>query len=103
MSIESARAFYQKFTTDQALRTQLQSAASEKRTAIIQEAGYDFTQEEWDAVIAQVSEAVESGELDESQLEAVAGGVFIPPMSVAAYGMGLPGNLSWPFLDNQAT
>jgi predicted ribosomally synthesized peptide with nif11-like leader len=99
MSVESARAFYQKFTTDEAFRSQLQSVAEQERTTIIQEAGYDFTPEEWNVVIAQVSEAVErSGELDEAELEAVSGGAIIP--SMAAYGLGLPPNLKWPFLKN---
>jgi predicted ribosomally synthesized peptide with nif11-like leader len=97
MSVESARAFYQKFTTDEAFRSQLQNVAEEERTNIIQEAGYNFTPEEWNVVIAQVSEAIErSDELDEGELEAVSGGAFITPI----YGTGLPLDLKWPFLKN---
>lgn len=98
MSIESARAFYQKFTTDETFRSRLQGVAEEERTTFIQEAGYDFTSEEWNVVIDRVSKAVErSDELDEAELEAVSGGGIIPSM-MAAYG--LPPNFDWPFLKN---
>jgi predicted ribosomally synthesized peptide with nif11-like leader len=87
MSLESAKAFYQKFTTDEAFRSQLQSAAEEERTSIIQEAGYDFIPEEWDVVIAEVSEAVERNEeLDEAALEAVSGGGILPNLLVPFIG-----------------
>ena len=93
MSVESAEAFYQRVTTDEAFRTQLQSAASEERTAIIQEAGYDFTPEEWEAATAQILEATEvDRELSDADLESVAGGVSM----VALYG--LPSNLRWPLV-----
>lgn len=96
MSIESAKAFYQRVTTDEAFQTQLQSAASEERTAIIQEAGYDFTPEEWEAATAQVLEAAEiNRELNDAELEAIAGGVSILP-AVTIYGVALPPNLNWP-------
>jgi predicted ribosomally synthesized peptide with nif11-like leader len=98
MSVESARAFYQKFNADEAFRSHLQSVAEEERTIVIQEAGYDFTPEEWNVVIAQVSEAIQRiDELDEAELEAVSGGSIITPIA-AAYGTGLPLNLDWPFL-----
>jgi predicted ribosomally synthesized peptide with nif11-like leader len=91
MSIESASAFYQRVTTDEAFRTQLQSTHSEERTAIIQHAGYDFTPEEWEAATAQILETAEvDRELNEAELESVAGGIQM----VALYG--LPANLRWP-------
>ncbi|KYC40659.1 Nif11-like leader peptide family natural product precursor [Scytonema hofmannii PCC 7110] len=93
MSIESANAFYQRITTDEAFRTQLQNTASEGRTAIIQAAGYDFTPEEWEAATADILEASEANtELNDAQLEAIAGGI----LPVAAYGVILPPNLRWP-------
>lgn len=96
MSIESAKAFYQRVTTDEAFQTQLQSAASEERTVIIQEAGYDFTPEEWETATAQVLEAAEiNRELNDVELEAIAGGVSILPV-VPVYGVALPLNLNWP-------
>lgn len=98
MSIENARNFYQRITTDEAFLNQLQSVASEERTTMIQAAGYNFTTEEWNTVVSQVSAAVErSDELDETELETVAGGAFINPIGVAAYGIALPPDLRWPF------
>lgn len=76
MSIESAKAFYSRMTTDEAFRTQLEQAASkEKRQQIIQAAGYEFTSEEWQAATAQIHESKADSELGEAQLEAVSGGV----------------------------
>jgi predicted ribosomally synthesized peptide with nif11-like leader len=66
MSIESAKAFAERITTDEAFRIQLQKASSGKEhQALVQAAGYNFTQEEWKIVMS---------ELSEQQLEAVAGG-----------------------------
>ncbi len=53
MSIESAQALYSRLTTDEAFRTQLEQAASkEERQQILQAAGYQFNQEEWEVVLA---------------------------------------------------
>jgi predicted ribosomally synthesized peptide with nif11-like leader len=91
MSIESAKAFYQRITTDEAFQTQLQSATNDERTAIIQQAGYDFTPKEWEAATAEVLEATEvDRELNEAELESVAGGIQM----ITIYG--LPPNLRWP-------
>ncbi len=93
MSIESANAFYQRITTDEAFRTQLQNTASEERTAIVQAAGYDFTPEEWEVATSHILETTETDkELNNAELEAIAGGIF----PVAAYGVILPPNLRWP-------
>ncbi len=78
MSIESAKAFAEIMTTDEAFRTQLQQASSDEECqALVQAAGYSFTQEEWETI---------RSELNEQQLEAVAGGVqdfnFQPPSRV---------------------
>ncbi len=77
MSIESAKAFYSRMTTDEAFRTQLEQAASkEERQQILQATGYDFTPEEWKAATAQIQESTfVDSELSEAQLEAVSGGV----------------------------
>ena len=78
MSIESAKAFAERMTTDDAFRIQLQEASSdEERQVLVKVAGYNFTQEEWETI---------RSELNEQQLEAVAGGVqdfnFQPPSRV---------------------
>jgi predicted ribosomally synthesized peptide with nif11-like leader len=76
MSIESAKAFYSRMTTDETFRSQLEQAASkEERQQIIQTAGYNFTPEEWKAATAQIQESKADSELSEAQLEAVSGGV----------------------------
>ncbi|MBD0304094.1 MAG: Nif11-like leader peptide family natural product precursor, partial [Tolypothrix sp. T3-bin4] len=47
MSVESARAFYERVATDEGFQKQLQNAASdEKRLEIVRAAGYSFTQQE---------------------------------------------------------
>ena len=83
MSIESARAFYQKVSTDEAFANQLRNADSpDQRRATIQAAGYDFTPEEWETVVDQIKQSNDQ-ELSESQLEAVSGGI----MAQAMYGI----------------
>lgn len=85
MSIESAKAFYSKMTTDEAFRTQLEMATTkEKRQQILQAVGYKFTQEEWQTAIAQIQDSNSTGiELNDTQLEAVSGGL---PIIMPAYG-----------------
>lgn len=93
MSIESAKAFYQRLTTDEAFWTQLQSVPSEERRAIIQEAGYNFSPEEWEAATAEILETTNvDRELSEADLEAITGGVS----AIALYGIALPPDLRWP-------
>jgi predicted ribosomally synthesized peptide with nif11-like leader len=81
MSIESAKAFYLRMTTDEAFRTQLEQAASvEERQQILQAAGYDFTPEDWEAAKAQIqASASANGELSDAELTAVSGGLSILP------------------------
>lgn len=81
MSIESAKAFYSRMTTDETFRSQLEQAVSkEERQQILQAAGYDFTPEDWKAATAQIqaSTAADS-ELSDAELTAVSGGLSILP------------------------
>lgn len=97
MSIESARAFYDRVATDEAFKKQLQNAASDdERRANIRAAGYDFTPEDWEVVIDQLRQ-LHDRELSEAELEAVAGGVLPNLPMVAVYGPVFPPELSWPF------
>lgn len=76
MSIESAKAFYEKIATDEAFLTQYQSAANDDvRRDILLTAGYNFTAEEWEATMAQASESPDS-ELSDAELETVSGGIL---------------------------
>ncbi|MHC5771344.1 MAG: Nif11-like leader peptide family natural product precursor [Nostoc sp.] len=56
MSIESAKAFYQRVTTDENFRTQVESSPIEERGVLLQAAGYSFTQREWEAASAEILE-----------------------------------------------
>ncbi|WP_392533430.1 Nif11-like leader peptide family RiPP precursor [Nostoc sp. C117] len=80
MSTESAKAFYQRVTTDTAFRSQIESSPIEERGTLLQAAGYYFTQIEWEAASAEILETTSiDGELNEAQLEAIAGGrIFMP-------------------------
>jgi predicted ribosomally synthesized peptide with nif11-like leader len=99
MSVESAKAFYERVATDEAFKEQLRDAASDdERRAMIRTAGYDFTPEEWEVVIDQLRE-INDRELSEVELETVAGGVLPFPvgMPVGVYGPVFPPELPWPF------
>ncbi|MGL5833807.1 MAG: Nif11-like leader peptide family RiPP precursor, partial [Waterburya sp.] len=74
MSVESAKSFYQRITSDQEFRTQYQSADTNKeRQEIVLNAGYKFNSEQWDQALAEISES-SNGELSEEELTAVSGG-----------------------------
>ena len=48
MSIESAKAFYQRMTQDDGFRTPFEEASTkEERQQLIKDAGYDFSADEW--------------------------------------------------------
>ena len=86
MSVESARAFYERIATDETFQKQLRNATNDdKRLDIILAAGYSFTQQEWEAAIAQISESNDG--ISDAELEAVAGGLgavpYQPPSRVS--------------------
>lgn len=85
MSIESAKAFYDRMVTDKAFRTQHQDAASDdERREIVLAAGYRFTPEEWKIATTQIQASnSDEGELSDAQLETVSGGM---PMVFPMYG-----------------
>ncbi|MEH2326476.1 MAG: Nif11-like leader peptide family natural product precursor [Nostoc sp.] len=100
MSIENARAFYQRIAKDEAFRNQLRNAASDdQRRATIRATGYDFTPEEWGIVINELRR-LKNRELSEPMLETVTGGVALPINPIvtgAVSGVVFPKELSWPF------
>ena len=84
MSIENAKSFYVRATRDEEFRTQLeQTATVEERQQIIQAAGFEFTDEEWETAKEQILAAsdLNEGELSDAELTSVSGG------SIAAYGV----------------
>lgn len=79
MSIESAKAFYERMVTDEAFQTQYQNAVTnDERREVVLAAGYNFTPEEWEAAITQISESSD-GELSDAELTTVSGGQSILP------------------------
>jgi predicted ribosomally synthesized peptide with nif11-like leader len=69
MSVESAKAFLQKFQSDEPFRKQLKGAGSkEEAEAVLKEAGFEFTEEE----CKEASQKDES--LSEEDLKDVSGG-----------------------------
>jgi predicted ribosomally synthesized peptide with nif11-like leader len=87
MSIESAKDFYQRMTEDSNFRTPFESASTkEERQQLIRDAGYDFTTEEWQEAITEIQTADSNEELQEEDLEAIAGGKSF----AAIYGVVWP-------------
>ncbi|MCC5645538.1 Nif11-like leader peptide family natural product precursor [Nostoc sp. CHAB 5824] len=71
MSNQSVYSFFSQFEQDSTLKQQVQTATNkEDLLRIAQESGYNFTAEDIKAFV----EKNESDELDEEELEAVAGG-----------------------------
>ncbi|MDP6959885.1 MAG: Nif11-like leader peptide family natural product precursor [Planctomycetota bacterium] len=71
MSEEDAKAFLKKVGEDKELQEKLKGADSEEKfLAVAKAAGFDFTKEEWLAVIPKPKD----GELTDADLGAVAGG-----------------------------
>jgi len=82
MSIENVQAFYVRVANDQTFRAQLQDIPSkDEASRIVNDAGYDFTQEEFEEYTTQLLESTTSeGELrdlDEKELETVFGGFTV--------------------------
>ncbi|MDP6959170.1 MAG: Nif11-like leader peptide family natural product precursor [Planctomycetota bacterium] len=76
MSEESAKAFMEKAMEDNDLQEKLKGVDSEEKFfAVTKAAGFDFTKEEWLAVIPKKVE----GELADADLEEAAGGIAIQP------------------------
>jgi len=65
MSLESAKAFIERFKSDETFRNSLKDADEDKTKAILEEAGFEFTQEEYDEATAVLSD---------EDLEMVSGG-----------------------------
>ena len=87
MSKENVKAFYERLVKDETFKAQIQEAESQTECSqIVRDAGYDFTQEEFEEFTAQLldSSAVEdsSEELTEKTLEAVFGGINLPPFPI---------------------
>ncbi|MGK7892993.1 MAG: Nif11-like leader peptide family natural product precursor [Xenococcus sp. (in: cyanobacteria)] len=88
MILESVIRFYKSLIKDENFRSQLKNASNpEEYRKIMQEAGYDFTQEELETATAQILDKDGLSELSEEDLELVFGGNGYPPI----IGPELPG------------
>ncbi|BDA75136.1 protein of unknown function nitrogen fixation [Rivularia sp. IAM M-261] len=94
MSIENVNAFYERLANDEVFRTQMQSAKSkDESNTILSDNGYEFTQEEFEEVTANLLESTKDDanlrDLNEKELEAVFGGAIKLinfPFPVLLYG-----------------
>ena len=77
MTIESARALYQRIIEDADFRASFEAVSTEGKKHFIKDAGYNFTSDEWQQMLTEVQAANSSQELSEEELEAVAGGVAL--------------------------
>ena len=76
MSKKHVQAFYERLAKDETFKAQIQGSQSKSECSqIVREAGYDFTQEEFEEFTAQLLDS--SAELDETELEAAVGGIFL--------------------------
>ena len=85
MSIESAKALYYRLSADEVFLEKFeQTASQEEHIQMLQAAGYEFTLEEWKAVIAQIQTSnFSDDELSDPDLQSVSGGTSAP---VTVYG-----------------
>ena len=76
MTIESAKAFYQRMTEDDDFRASFEEASNkQERQQLIKDSGYDFTADEWQAAMTEIQATDSNEELQEEELEAIAGGI----------------------------
>jgi predicted ribosomally synthesized peptide with nif11-like leader len=80
MSLKDVKAFYQRLADDETFRNQIQNVKNkEECSQIVQAAGYEFTQQEYEEYTIQLLESDsidnEFQDLNEQELEAVFGGV----------------------------
>jgi predicted ribosomally synthesized peptide with nif11-like leader len=81
MSVQSANGFLQKFKSDPAFKKSIEGARSDdERKQLVKKAGFDFTKAELKAAAMQQGKQ----ELNEEELESVAGGSSAAWGSVAA-------------------
>ncbi|MDJ0658005.1 MAG: Nif11-like leader peptide family natural product precursor [Crocosphaera sp.] len=105
MSVENVKAFYQRLAQDEQFRSELSEVNSkEECSQLVQEAGYDFTQEEFENYTSDLLESSfnkgELSDLNEKELETVFGGIsgaIASPPIQALYGVIWP----WPPKDPQ--
>ncbi len=88
MSIEAVNQFLDRVSSDRQLQAEVTQAmeAENDRLAVTQLAakhGFEFTSEELGSQVQQTIEAQQEGELNEAELESVAGGICTPAIGIA--------------------
>ena len=96
MSLEQVKGFYKQLASDEAFRTQVQSASSKDECSqIVKAAGYNFSLAEYEEYTAQLIESTsaesELQDLSEKELAAVFGGLTGKPIIQPLYGV-----IRWP-------
>lgn len=81
MSLGQVKSFYEQLANDETFRTQIQGVESKDECSqVVQDAGYDFTPEEFEEYTIQLLESTankgELQDLSEKELEAVFGGIL---------------------------
>ncbi len=99
MSVGNVKAFYQRLAQDEQFRSELSEVKSkEECSQLVQQAGYNFTQEEFENYTSELLESSfnkdELSDLNEKELEAVFGGAssqISSPTIQPMYGI-----ITWP-------
>ncbi len=85
MSVESAKAFLEKFNSDEAFKKTIEAAKTdEARQAVVKKAGFKFTKADLKSAFADQGKQ----ELSEDDLESVAGGASATWVSTGATAGG---------------
>ena len=96
MSLENVKAFYQRLAQDEQFRSELSKVKSKAECSqLVQQAGYNFTQEEFENYTSELLESSENEtqfqdaleELEEEELAAVLGGLRWADRFLSAYGL----------------
>jgi predicted ribosomally synthesized peptide with nif11-like leader len=85
MSTEGATALFERMSSDEGFRTQLEGAATpDDKRRIVTEAGYDLTRED----LSTMRRLAGASDLSDDDLEKVAGGVSDTQVGIAAGAAG---------------
>ncbi|MEO5358277.1 MAG: Nif11-like leader peptide family natural product precursor [Nitrospirae bacterium YQR-1] len=76
MSVESAKEFIEKLSSDMVFRNKVEAVKDKSaRAKMVKDAGFDFTMAELKQVVPDTYHSSFSGELSENDLEKIAGGM----------------------------
>lgn len=91
MTIESAKSFFQKINVDADFHILFKSAPTNKeQQQLIKDSGYDFTQEEWQAVLTEIQADDSTQEFTEKELRAIAGAFYAKTLPINNQLINIP-------------